>query len=177
MSQFNLPNALSVSRAVLAPVAFILIVDSNWILVAGILLIALVTDLADGEIARRRQQTSALGGFLDHGSDALLVASMLAAEAVLGLVTPILPVLVIVAFTQYTLDSKALQGQPLRASRLGKYNGILYFIVAGFPVLQPVVNIELLSREQVYGFSFLMVVLTLVSIFNRAWAYFRTKSR
>jgi len=175
MNKFNLPNLLSVSRAFLAPLAIYLIMTANWQATAWILVFAIVTDLADGQIARRWHQTSPLGGFLDHASDALLVTSMLAAEAYLGYVTPILPVLVVCAFSQYSWDSKALEGHPLRASKLGRYNGILYFVVAGFPVLQPVVQIELLSMDHIYWFSWIMVVSTSISMIDRAVALYRVE--
>lgn len=175
MNKLNLPNLLSVSRALLAPFAVYLIIHSEWQLVAWILVIAIVTDLADGQIARRWQQTSPLGGFLDHGSDALLVTSMLAAEAYVGFVTPVLPILVIAAFSQYTWDSKALLGKPLRASKLGRYNGIFYFVVAGFPILQPVVGLEVLTRDQIIWFSWIMVATTITSMADRAYALYRTR--
>lgn len=173
LSAFSLPNVLSVSRALLAPVALMLILDSNWLAASWILLAALVTDLADGQIARRWQQTTPLGGFLDHGSDAILVTAILAGEAALGYVTPLLPVLVVLAFTQYTLDSKALQGQPLRASKIGRYNGILYFIVSGFPILQPVAGLYPLSDEHILWFSWLLCGTTLISMLDRALALWR----
>lgn len=175
MNKFNLPNFLSVSRALLAPLAVYLIIHSDWQPMAWILVIAIVTDLADGQIARRWKQTSPLGGFLDHGSDALLVTSMLAAEAYVGYVTPLLPILVIAAFSQYTWDSKALLGQPLRASKLGRYNGIFYFVVAGFPILQPVVGLEVLTQQQILVFSWVMVTTTLASMADRAYALYRTR--
>lgn len=175
MNKFNLPNLLSISRALLAPLSAYLIVHSEWQMMAWILVIAIVTDLADGQIARRWQQTSPLGGFLDHGSDALLVATLLAAEAYLGFVTPVLPILVIAAFSQYTWDSKALAGKPLRASRLGRYNGIAYFVVAGFPILQPVVGLEVLSKQQIIWFSWLMVATTLISMLDRGYALYRIR--
>ncbi len=82
MNAFNLPNLLSISRAFLAPIAVLFILDGNWQSMSWILLAALVTDLADGQLARRWQQTSPLGGLLDHGSDAILVTSILAALAI-----------------------------------------------------------------------------------------------
>lgn len=176
MNAFNLPNLLSISRAVLAPLAFWLIVEGNWQSASWILLAALVTDLADGQLARRWQQTSPLGGLLDHGSDAVLVTSILAALAVQQYVTPLLPVLVILAFSQYTLDSKALQGQPLRASKIGRYNGILYFIVSGFPILQPVVGWYPLSDQHILWFSWLLVASTIASMTDRGIALIRLKS-
>lgn len=173
VSQFNLPNALSLSRAISAPLAFWLIINNLWIWASVLLMVAIVTDVSDGKIARARQQTSALGGFLDHGSDALLVTSMLAAEAVLGLITPILPVLVIAAFAQYSWDSAALKGQPLRASQLGRYNGILYFVLAGFPILQPTLNTVVLNHQAIYWFSVVLTISTILSMANRAYVFYR----
>lgn len=175
MSAFSLPNLLSISRALLAPVALLVIIEGNWLMAAWILVAALVTDIGDGLLARRWQQTSALGGLLDHGSDAILVTAILAGLAVNGYVTPLLPVLVVLAFSQYTLDSKALQGKPLRASKIGRYNGILYFIVSGFPILQPVVGLYPLSDQHILWFSWLLVVSTLISMTDRALALLRSE--
>ncbi len=175
MNAFNLPNLLSISRALLAPLAIWLILENNWQSMSWILLAALVTDLADGQLARRWHQTSPLGGLLDHGSDAILVTSILAALSIHGYVTPVLPVLVVLAFSQYTLDSKALQGQPLRASKLGRYNGILYFIVSGFPILQPVVGLYPLNDEHILWFSWLLVLSTLLSMTDRTIALLKLK--
>lgn len=172
---FNLPNLLSISRALLAPLAFLLIADRDWQAASWILLAALVTDIADGQLARRWQQTSPLGGLLDHGSDALLVSAILSGLAVTGYVTPLLPVLVILAFSQYTLDSKALQGKPLRASKIGRYNGILYFIVSGFPILQPIVGWYPLSDDHIMWFSLFLVGTTLLSMTDRGIAYFKQR--
>lgn len=170
MSAFNLPNLLSITRALLAPVAFWVILEGHWLYASIILLVALVTDLADGKLARHWSQTSALGGFLDHASDAILVTCVLAALAILDIVTPVLPVLVAAAFTQYTLDSKALHGQPLRASKLGRYNGVLYFIVSGFPIMQPVAGLVLLTPQYVMWFSWLLVATTSLSMVDRGYA-------
>ncbi|MFN3236323.1 MAG: CDP-alcohol phosphatidyltransferase family protein [Pseudomonadales bacterium] len=177
MSALTLPNLLSVSRALLAPLAFLVVSEGNWLAASWILFIALVTDLADGQIARQRGQITPLGGFLDHGSDAILVTCILAGLATSGTVTPLLPVLVVLAFSQYTLDSKALQGQPLRASKIGRYNGILYFVVSGFPILQPVVGLYPLSDAQILWFSWLLVVTTLVSMLDRGLALYRQRSK
>ena len=126
-SAFTIPNLLSVSRGLLAPLAFLAIYQSDYLAASWVLLAALITDVTDGILARRWQQTSPLGGLLDHGSDAILVTAILAALAFQGYVTPLLPMLVPLAFTQYALDSKALRGRPLQASKIGRYNGILYF--------------------------------------------------
>ena len=46
-----------------------------------------------------------------------------------GAVTPLLPVLIPIAFGQYVVDSYVWHRQrQLRASVLGRWNGILYFV-------------------------------------------------
>ncbi len=48
----------------------------------------------------------------------------------------LLPPLAITSFTQYVWDSKALSGAPLRASVLGRWNGIGYYVVVGTVVIR-----------------------------------------
>ena len=86
MNKFPLPNLLSASRLILGPLAAWFILDTLWIAAAVVLITAIVTDVLDGWLARRWQQTSPLGGLIDHGSDAFMVTLMLAAEASAGLV-------------------------------------------------------------------------------------------
>ncbi|MEO2173240.1 MAG: CDP-alcohol phosphatidyltransferase family protein [bacterium] len=167
MNKLTVPNLLSSTRLFAAPFAFYFILHTEWIVAAIILIAAIVTDILDGYLARRWHQTSSFGGLIDHGSDAILVTTMLAAEVSLGLVPLILPILVILAFTQYTLDSKALAGQPLRASVLGRYNGILYFVLAGFPIMQQALGIFLLPDEAFWYGGWILVVSTSISMAER----------
>ena len=77
MNIFSLPNLLSASRLILGPLAAWSIIENLWLPAAVALMTAIATDLLDGWLARRWQQTSALGGLIDHGSDAFMVALML----------------------------------------------------------------------------------------------------
>jgi CDP-diacylglycerol--glycerol-3-phosphate 3-phosphatidyltransferase len=103
---------------------------------ALILVAAIATDVLDGLIARRRGTASAAGRLFDHGADVLFVIGGLAAGAFRGAFPYTLPVLVGAAFAQYVVDSYWVEraGQ-LRASRLGRYNGILYFVPLGGEIL------------------------------------------
>ena len=76
-------------------------------------------------------KSSAFGGLLDHSIDALFVTVNLAALAAVGIVTALLAPLAITSFAQYVWDSKALSGAPLRASVLGRWNGIGYYVIVG----------------------------------------------
>jgi phosphatidylglycerophosphate synthase len=177
MNKFPLPNLLSASRLILGPLAAWFILDTLWIAAAVVLITAIVTDVLDGWLARRWQQTSPLGGLIDHGSDAFMVTLMLAAEASAGLVPWLLPILVIMAFSQYTLDSKALIGLPLRASKLGRYNGIAYFVLAGFPIMQHALDIYLVPTHYFYYAAFVLIATTLISMSERLWTLLRLKSK
>ena len=90
---------------------------------------ALATDYADGIVARRRGTASAGGQLFDHATDCLFVTAGLAGAALAGLVPPVLPVLIPVAFGQYVFDSYLVHHQKrLRMSTIGRWNGIGYFV-------------------------------------------------
>ncbi len=74
----NLPNLLTLSRILVIPAligTFYLPGElSNWLALA-LFVAAGITDVLDGHLARRRDQVSLLGRFLDPIADKLLVAS------------------------------------------------------------------------------------------------------
>ena len=82
----NLPNYLTFARIVIVPLLVVVLltpVADQWFGVSGyvlaifIFLIASFTDILDGHIARRRNQVSTLGKFLDPIADKLLVSAAL----------------------------------------------------------------------------------------------------
>jgi len=125
-------NALTATRLLLVlPFAYLRTKDDRdaAILAAAMIVVAIVTDLVDGPVARRRGTVSRLGGTLDHTSDFLFVTAGLFATAARGAVTWLLPSLITAAFVQYFVDSYWIhRHRALRGSRLGRYNGILYFV-------------------------------------------------
>lgn len=76
----NIPIVLTLLRIVLIPV-FVLVfyLPTSWsnLVVTIIFCIAAITDWLDGYLARRWQQTSAFGAFLDPVADKLMVACAL----------------------------------------------------------------------------------------------------
>src|SRR4030095_12910660 len=97
------------------------------------------------------------------------VTAGLAAMAGRGAAPWLLPVLVVAAFAQYVADSYWLhRGQSLRTSRLGRWNGILYFVPLvvdilirlGWTGLWPVLTLLVWA----------LVVSTVVSMGERLWA-------
>jgi CDP-diacylglycerol--glycerol-3-phosphate 3-phosphatidyltransferase/cardiolipin synthase len=76
----NIPNSLTVLRIVLIPIFMgVFYLPVAWVNLAttGIFALAAITDWFDGYLARRWQQTSAFGAFLDPVADKLLVAVVL----------------------------------------------------------------------------------------------------
>ena len=70
----NVPNAITLSRLVLAVVVFQLIyLDGWWITAAVLFVVAAATDFLDGYIARRTGQVTVLGRILDPFVDKIIV--------------------------------------------------------------------------------------------------------
>jgi phosphatidylglycerophosphate synthase len=163
-------NLLSLARPLSAPfLAHAILSGSNG--VASLLFAAaILTDLVDGRVARHYGEASPLGGLIDHASDALFVSVGLAALAQAGLIPWLLPICVATAFTQYTLDSRALAGRPLRASALGRWNGIAYFAALGTPIVRDALGLGWPSHDLVRVLAWLLVASTLASMLDRVLA-------
>ncbi|XP_050828557.1 cardiolipin synthase (CMP-forming) isoform X2 [Serinus canaria] len=72
---WTIPNILSMARMGLAPVLGYLIVEENFNVALGVFVLAGVTDLLDGFIARNwANQKSALGSALDPLADKILIS-------------------------------------------------------------------------------------------------------
>jgi phosphatidylglycerophosphate synthase len=168
-------NALSALRALIALPCAYSIWTGAWTTAGVLFAVAVVTDVSDGIVARRRGEASALGGLLDHSIDAAFVTVNLAALAVIGIVTPLLAPLAITSFAQYVWDSKALSGAPLRASVLGRWNGIGYYVIVGVPTLQHALGVPWPTSALIAFAAWLMVVSTVISMGDRAYALWRIR--
>jgi len=128
--------------------------------------VALLTDFLDGPIARRRGTVTAWSGTFDHTTDFLFVTSGLFAGASRGVFPWILPTLIVAAFSQYVVDSYWIHRQTkLRGSKLGRYNGILYFVP---PCMESFVRLGVRWLQPLLTILVWMLVLsTLVSMGQR----------
>jgi phosphatidylglycerophosphate synthase len=166
-------NALTGLRLAVAPALAAAIVCGAAGTALLLFALAVATDLLDGRVARRFGEASPLGGLLDHASDAALVTAGLAALAWRGALPGLLPPLVAAAFFQYMLDSRALAGRRLRASALGRANGIAYFVLLGIPVVRDGLGLGWPGPPAVLILGWALVATTLVSMADRAVALFR----
>ena len=77
----NLPNILTLSRIVMIPVfvvIFYMPVQWSYLVSAAIFTLAAITDWLDGYLARKLNQSTPFGAFLDPVADKLMVAVALA---------------------------------------------------------------------------------------------------
>jgi phosphatidylglycerophosphate synthase len=149
---------------------------ANWAALAIVLAIA--TDLADGPVARRSGRDSPAGRAFDHTSDFLFVLGGLLGGALRGVFPVLLPLLVALAFLQYVVDSYWLHRvRELRMSRLGRWNGILYFVPLVADVLIRTGLLEALHLGALAPLlpwiAWALVATTLASILDRLLALSR----
>ena len=173
-------NVISGARLAAAPFSLAAVLGGQWALAAGLFIAAVASDFLDGAIARRRGTVSALGGVLDHTADAVFVTLTLwaiaysEAQVRSDAVPGILPLFIALAFLQYLLDSKALAGRALRTSRLGRFNGIAYFVLTGVVVIRNALGADWLPNEAIYWACLAVLVSTLVSMFDRLRTLMKT---
>ncbi|MBK82182.1 MAG: hypothetical protein CMQ43_14835 [Gammaproteobacteria bacterium] len=163
-------NALTALRLLSAGPCAWLAASGRWPEAAALFTFAVATDLLDGPLARRLGQTSALGGIADHATDALFVTAVLGGLAAATPVPWVLPPLIVAAFLQYLLDSRAHTGRPLRASWLGRLNGIGYFVAAGACLYGNLLGLGAPGDLLVAALAWLLVATTLLSMADRARA-------
>ncbi len=82
----NLPNYITIGRIVVVPLLVVVLLTpiaekwfgmSGYVLAIIIFVIAALSDIVDGQLARRRKQVSTLGKFLDPIADKLLISAAL----------------------------------------------------------------------------------------------------
>jgi phosphatidylglycerophosphate synthase len=168
-------NALTGLRLLCGPLLVAALLSGRGLAACVLFWLAVATDWLDGRIARRFGESSALGGFLDHVTDAAFVALGLAALVWRGEAPGLLPALVALAFLQYTLDSRVIDGRALRASALGRWNGIAYFVPIGAVVVRDALALGWPGAGLLRALGWLLVASTLVSMLDRAFALRRRR--
>jgi len=82
----NLPNYITLGRIIIVPLLVVVLLTpvaemwfgmSGYVLAIIIFLVAALSDIVDGHLARKRDQVSTLGKFLDPIADKLLISAAL----------------------------------------------------------------------------------------------------
>ena len=137
----NIPNALTISRLVAIPPLMVLLVarfPGHDQLAAALFIVFSLTDILDGEIARRRETVSDFGKFLDPLADKLFVLSVLIVLVQEGLVAAWVVVVIFSRELMITIlrSVAATQGRVISAAPLGKTKTVMQMSAVTLLILQ-----------------------------------------
>ncbi|HEY7533384.1 MAG TPA: CDP-diacylglycerol--glycerol-3-phosphate 3-phosphatidyltransferase [Nitrospiraceae bacterium] len=175
----NIPNLLTLTRILLIPVFVMLFATPDperSITAAVVFLIAAVTDLLDGYLARRSGQVTKLGKLLDPIADKLLVLSALILLVNVDRVSALVAILIIareVAVTGIRAIA-AGEGMIIAAETTGKYKmglqvvAIVLLILEGTSLAE-LGNLHLAGIVTLY----LSLVLGYVSGAQYVWSFWK----
>ncbi len=137
----NLPNKLTVFRIILVPIMVIipflgitgnsLGIPIEWIIIDVIFILASLTDKLDGFLARKNNQVTAFGKFLDPLADKILVLAammMLVEEQKLPAWIPIIVLAREFMVSGYRLIAVEQGGEVIAASKWGKLKTVTQMI-------------------------------------------------
>ena len=91
----SVPNQLTMIRLLLLPFILIAMIYRRHEMALGLFFVAVVTDVIDGIIARRLDQQTPLGEYLDPIADKLLLTSAFIVQALIGTIPWWLTILVL----------------------------------------------------------------------------------
>ena len=163
----NLPNKLTVLRVILIPFFVVSMMIENGAnqtfryVAAAIFIIASLTDMLDGKIARKYNLVTNFGKFMDPLADKLLVCSALICLIQLGQL-PVWMVIIIVS-REFIISGFRLvaaeQGIVIAASYWGKFKTTFQMIA----VVLMILNFEALSAVTLIC-TWAALILTIISL-------------
>ena len=161
----NLPNKLSIARAVCIPVIVVLLdlEDPACRIAAGILFIlACLTDFLDGRIARKRNLVTDFGKFIDPVADKLLVLTTLIMLVHRGMMPAW--VVIVVLCRELSVDGLRMvavtQGKVIAAGPLGKWKTACQMVLISAMLI---LDLSFSTSWPVMVLTGIMVLLTVVS--------------
>jgi CDP-diacylglycerol--glycerol-3-phosphate 3-phosphatidyltransferase/cardiolipin synthase len=167
MFRISLPNALSYIRILLSPILFYTIINGLILISIGILVLAGITDILDGFIARREGLSSSKGAYLDVTSDFILIMSCFLAFVAIGWYDLLILVLIVLMFILFigTSGLKKPVYDPV-GKYLGAYLMVMIFISLIFPesILRQILVIVLL-------------IISICSIISRLMVFVRRNTK
>lgn len=137
----NLPNKLTIFRIVLVPIMVmipLLDIDGNilgipvaWIFIDLIFIIASITDKLDGYLARKNNQITTFGKFLDPLADKILVLAAMVMLVEMDKLPAWIPIIVLArefVVSGYRLVAVEKGGKVIAASKWGKLKTVTQMI-------------------------------------------------
>lgn len=129
----NLPNKLTIFRIILVPIMVIIPflgiegrafgIPTQWLIIDLIFIIASITDKLDGYLARKNNQVTTFGKFLDPLADKILVLSAMMMLVEMSKLPAWIPIIVLArefVISGYRLIAVEKGGKVIAASKWGK---------------------------------------------------------
>lgn len=168
----NLPNKLTITRAVMIPfyLIFLLIdfgIEGSNIMAAAIFIMASFTDFLDGRIARKNDMVTNFGKFMDPLADKLLVCSALIAFVSLGRIS--VWVVIIIIAREFIVSGLRLvasdEGVVIAAGIWGKIKTAVQMVMLVVLTLHlDIQYIDVIENVLVYA-SLALTIISLVDYF------------
>lgn len=137
----NLPNKLTIFRIILVPIMVIIPflgldervsgIPISWIIIDIIFIIASITDKLDGYLARKNNQITVFGKFLDPLADKILVLSAMIMLVEMSKLPAWIPIIVLARefmVSGYRLVAVEKGGTVISASKWGKLKTVTQMI-------------------------------------------------
>ncbi len=174
----NLPNAITLLRIGILPVLFLILLEPGEAMslaIAILFILAALTDLLDGYVARRYNIVTRMGKLLDPIADKIIMSAALVLLIPVGRAPAwIVALMVMRDFAVDGLRSMAAaEGHVIEASRLGKYKTVCQIIaVSALIIHYPIYGIDASSIGT--AFLYVSLALSLWSGFDYLMKFYRT---
>lgn len=145
---FNLPNTITMLRIGIIPILFFLLLSpgpTGSLVIAALFIIACLTDLLDGYIARKYMLVTTIGKLLDPIADKLIVNAAMILMIPIGRIPAWIAVVTIIR--DITVDGirsiASSEGIIIQASRLGKQKTLTQIIaISALMIHYPLFGID-----------------------------------
>lgn len=165
----NLPNILTIIRILLLPFFTAAIIYNNYQYALLIFIIASITDIFDGILARLKKQTTEFGRILDPVADKFLLITSFILLSIYGLIPTWLTIIIIsrdlIVVTGCLILYFVTHKLKVEPSIFGKIANALQFLLIGLTLLS--INIE----RSFVPLSFLFTVAGLTTISGLHYIY------
>lgn len=165
----NLPNKLTVGRVIAVPIFIVSYVMKLYFFALVIFVLASLTDLLDGQIARRKNLVTNFGKIMDPLADKILVYSALC----LFVEFEVIPawMLIVILFREFTVSGvrtiAAADGKVIAAGMSGKIKTVLQMIAVPLLILaQALPNVTWVLKA-----GYFMFILSLIMTVYSGYVY------
>jgi len=168
---YYLPNLISYIRVILLiPVVFLFLsdFDSNRYIIAILLIIMSLTDIADGFAARKLHKVTESGKIIDPVADKICIGVIAILVLLNGLI-PLWFVIIVISRDILILLFGLILSSMYKITLMSNYAGKITALLTGIILLLSIINDELLNQVNSYliYLTIILIVYTLIVYFKR----------